>query len=580
VTVRVSDGPGLFDDVDVTINVTDVVENSAPTITSNGGGASASTSIAENATAVTTVQATDPDAGTTLVYSISGGADAAKFAINASSGALTFVSAPNFEAPADADTNNVYDVIVRAYDGALFDDQAIAVTVTDVNTAPVINSNGGGNTASISISENTTAVTTVTASDDGENTNTKVFSIVGGADAARFTINASTGALRFLAAPDFENPTDSGLNNVYDVTVQASDGVLVDTQALAVTVTNAAETLAVWVTSKDTDAKFSVRDILRNDGTTSNDSLTLVSANSANFAITYDTAGNITFHSSSGGGNTPTFDGTITYQLSDGSEHSVNIYSVNAQDGEDLSSAPTYQASYMVAGPGGKTLTGAGIAFDYLVGGQGGDNLIGGSGNDVLRGGAGNDAFDGGGGLDLLDFSDASGSISFTLAQSSVPTTTGLLAGIGNDTYSNMEGVIGSNFGDTLVGSGNAGVGDVIIGGGGKDTMTGNAGGDTFVFRAITDSGIGANADLITDFKSSGADIIDLFGIDADVSLSGDQAFAFISSQDANAVAHSVTWSQTGGNTIVRADVNGDTTADFEILLTGLKTLTAADFIL
>src|SRR5260370_499798 len=92
--------------------------------------------VAENTTAGKTANATDPDVPTTLNYTIQGGADAGKFSINSSTGALTFVSAPNFEAPTDVGTNNVYDVIVRASDGTLFDDQAIAVTVTNVNEAP------------------------------------------------------------------------------------------------------------------------------------------------------------------------------------------------------------------------------------------------------------------------------------------------------------------------------------------------------------------------------------------------------------------------------------------------------------
>jgi hypothetical protein len=60
---------------------------------------SASVSVPENTTAVTTMTATDPDAGATIVYS--GGADTAQFAIDPSSGALTFIAAPNFEAPTD-----------------------------------------------------------------------------------------------------------------------------------------------------------------------------------------------------------------------------------------------------------------------------------------------------------------------------------------------------------------------------------------------------------------------------------------------------------------------------------------------
>jgi hypothetical protein len=67
--------------------------------------------------------------------------------INASSGALSFVSAPNFELPADSGANNVYGVTVQVSDGTLTDTQAIAVTVTPQDEfAPVITSNGGGTT--------------------------------------------------------------------------------------------------------------------------------------------------------------------------------------------------------------------------------------------------------------------------------------------------------------------------------------------------------------------------------------------------------------------------------------------------
>ena len=78
-----------------------------------------------------TVTSTDPE-NTARTYSISGGADAARFSIDATTGALGFIAAPNFEAPTDAGANNVYDVIVQASDGALTDTQALAITVTDV----------------------------------------------------------------------------------------------------------------------------------------------------------------------------------------------------------------------------------------------------------------------------------------------------------------------------------------------------------------------------------------------------------------------------------------------------------------
>jgi len=107
---------------------------------------------------------------------------------------------------------------------------------------PTITSNGGGATAAISFQENSiAAVTTVAATGSS-----KTFSITGGADAAKFEINADTGELKFVAAkfiagaPDFERPTFAG-NKAYEVIVTVSSGGLTDTQTLAVKVTNVAE---------------------------------------------------------------------------------------------------------------------------------------------------------------------------------------------------------------------------------------------------------------------------------------------------------------------------------------------------
>jgi hypothetical protein len=86
-----------------------------------------------------TVVASDADS-TTLTYSIAGGSDAALFEINGNTGALSFVTAPDYEAPTDADADNVYDVTVQASDGSDTGTQALSITVTDVQdtstTAP------------------------------------------------------------------------------------------------------------------------------------------------------------------------------------------------------------------------------------------------------------------------------------------------------------------------------------------------------------------------------------------------------------------------------------------------------------
>ncbi|WP_454867753.1 beta strand repeat-containing protein [Pseudomonas farris] len=244
-TFTVLSADGTATSVTVTINGS----NDSPTITSNGGGATASVSVAENTTAVTTVVATDVDLpAQTLSYSIVGGADAAKFSIVSGTGALSFISAPNFEAPTDSGTNNVYDVIVRASDGTLFDDQALAISVTGVNdNSPVITSNDGGATTSVNVAENTTAVTTVTATDADLPAQTLSYSILNtaGTDFSKFSISSS-GVLTFNSAPDYENAQDVGGadgDNAYVVDVQVADGNGgTDTQTITVNVQNVVET--------------------------------------------------------------------------------------------------------------------------------------------------------------------------------------------------------------------------------------------------------------------------------------------------------------------------------------------------
>lgn len=93
----------------------------------------------------------------------------------------------------------------------------------------------GEDPGAVSVEENTIEVTRAIAV---QGTAAVRYSITGGADSARFAINSLTGELTFLSPPDFESPTDSGSNNVYDVTLQATDGVHTDTQNLAVTVTD------------------------------------------------------------------------------------------------------------------------------------------------------------------------------------------------------------------------------------------------------------------------------------------------------------------------------------------------------
>ncbi|MBL0720273.1 FG-GAP repeat protein, partial [Piscinibacter sp. Jin2] len=130
-TITANDGNGGTASQVVTVTVTG--SNDAPILSSNGGGATAMVSVAENTSTVTTVTATDVDAGDVLSFAISGGADAARFAIDAATGVLSFVNAPDFEQPLDVGTDNVYEVQVSVQDGRGGQDvQDLSVTVTDV----------------------------------------------------------------------------------------------------------------------------------------------------------------------------------------------------------------------------------------------------------------------------------------------------------------------------------------------------------------------------------------------------------------------------------------------------------------
>ena len=234
VTVKVSDGDHT---VSQTLHIEILDENdNAPVI---AGGPSAFFAIDENTTApIATIAATDKDAGTTLEYSISGGGDANLFTIDKSTGVLSFIAAPDFDDAKDIGGDNVYDVTVAVFDGKNIATQDIAVKVGNLNdNDPVIASNGGGTAALVTVDEGTTAVTTVAATDK-DNLGPLSYSIVGGADAALLKIDAATGALAFVAAPDFETAASSDGDNVYEVIVQVSDGLLIDTQAISIEVTN------------------------------------------------------------------------------------------------------------------------------------------------------------------------------------------------------------------------------------------------------------------------------------------------------------------------------------------------------
>ena len=148
---------------------------------------------------------------------------------------VSFRTPPDFEMPGSADEDNVYDITVTASDGANTTNHDVAITVTDVddgtNVAPAFTS-----PTSADVAENQTLAYTAVATDaDGD---TLMYSL-SGTDAALFTINPTTGAVSFIAPPDFEAPEDANGDNDYEIIVTASDSVTTDaTRSVTITVTN------------------------------------------------------------------------------------------------------------------------------------------------------------------------------------------------------------------------------------------------------------------------------------------------------------------------------------------------------
>jgi len=131
-TYVVDDGRGGRDSATVTVTV--IGSNDAPVLSF-----AAAPEVPENTLTVpAAVSAIDAE-GDNLQFSVSGGADAARFAIDAATGALSFVTAPDFEAPADADGDNLYQVEISVFDGQGGSDSgSLTVRVSDVDELPVV----------------------------------------------------------------------------------------------------------------------------------------------------------------------------------------------------------------------------------------------------------------------------------------------------------------------------------------------------------------------------------------------------------------------------------------------------------
>jgi Ca2+-binding RTX toxin-like protein len=183
-----------------------------------------------------------------------------------------------------------------------------------------------------------------------------------------------------------------------------------------------------------------------------------------------------------GGAGSDTINGkggidTVTY------EHSSTAVILN------LSATATY--GYSVDGTSGDILMG----IENVVGSSFADTLLGDGQANLIEGGAGSDYINGLGGIDTVTYVNSVTAVSLDLGATA---TYGYsFDGTFGDTLLGIENVVGSSFGDTLLGNGQA---NTLDGGLGNDILKGGLGADTFRFTSLA-----FGNDTITDYQ----DIID-----------------------------------------------------------------------
>lgn len=141
---------------------------------------------------------------------------------------------------------------------------------------------------------------------------------------------------------------------------------------------------------------------------------------------------------------------------------------------------------------GGASLSGQ-LGNDLIYGGVGADALTGGAGEDTLIGGAGADTLSGdlannplGQDLDVVSYATATAAVALDLRPAlGVTYGAGSVGDAAGDRFYAIEGVIGSNFSDTMTGSDRA---DTLWGGAGSDSLNGDFGDDLIEGGANNDT--------------------------------------------------------------------------------------------
>ncbi|MFY0312398.1 peroxidase family protein [Leisingera sp. D0M16] len=518
---------GLSDTVERTQNGTTVIgELQSNVVVADG------TSLAGAGVYIGDIEIADPDGanGGPQVLALAG-PDAAAFTIQNVGGInQLFLTGGGPLSNVNYEVKPYYNVTLSVADAIGGSEVNVTVNVSDVNdNAPVFTS---GSRVNVAQNTSTDAVVYWAKTDDLDTTGEAITYTLGGADAGAFTL--IDGELRFVSSPSFAAPADVGGDNIYNVTIDATDGVNMATQ----------HNLAVHV-----QATAALNTIV---GTPGNDTLNGSIANElllglAGADLLLANGGNDRLEGGDGadallGGNgddrlfgeasTDTLNGGAGADTLDGGENSDEHF-VDGDDvvtdtggvgfdkativnaaGDNLNLAGWSGVERINGNAGNDTINGAASTEDLVIAGQAGnDSLTGGSGNDILLGGGGNDTLEGGGGNDTIlggadddMLSGGTGDDVFFVGETLDAVTdggtgfdkavinnaAGLTISIG--TWLGVERINGWTGADTIDATGMA-TGIVMSAGDSADVLTGGSGNDTFYAGTGNDTVEGGGGD-------------------------------------------------------------------------------------
>ena len=180
-------------------------------------GLETSYSINENVEDIATFSVSDPE-NNSITVGVSGD-DSTNFIVEKN--VLKYSGGANFENPTDSNTDNVYELIVFADDGFNRTTQNVQLTITNIEEGPEFNI-----TEEISLEENVRLIASISIVDPENDSFT--WSITGGDDSgivSLINVSGGDGDLRFnsFGGMDYENPSDSDTDNVYQVQLTATE---------------------------------------------------------------------------------------------------------------------------------------------------------------------------------------------------------------------------------------------------------------------------------------------------------------------------------------------------------------------